>query len=189
LPERLEDTLAAPGARGSGHVTYAEGVFNGHRRYDRDGITPAYPFGFGLSYTSIELGQPTASSPTVAPGGEITVVVEARNVGDRPGSEVLQVYVRDVEASVPRPDRELRAFAKVHLEPGERAPVTLTIGPRDLAFWDTDRACWRAEAGLFELLVGRSSRDIVATIPVELTGEWTASASWWPPADRHADPA
>jgi beta-glucosidase len=180
LPARLEDTLAVPSAeRGTGHVRYGEGVLTGHRRYDREGIDPAFPFGFGLSYSTFAIGGPVVSTATVAPGASLTVQVEVTNTGSRAGSEVLQLYVTDVEASVPRPDRELRAFAKVHLDPGERRTVDLRVGPRDLAFWDTSAVCWRAEAGMFELHVGRSSRDLIGSAAVELLADWVVPASWW----------
>jgi beta-glucosidase len=174
MPASLEDTLAGVAARGSGHVRYEEGVFAGHRRYDRDDIEPVFPFGFGLSYTTFEVGPPVVDG--------LVVRVPVTNTGTRPGVETVQLYVRDVEASVERPERELRGFAKVALEPGETGTATIELGPRDLAFWDTAEGCWRAEAGTFELITARSSRDLVASTMVELTEDWTAPASWWGPA-------
>lgn len=180
LPARLEDTLAGVAARGSGHVAYTEGVFNGHRRYDRDGIDPAFPFGAGLSYTTFAIGAPAPSAVSLAPGQSLDVAVEVTNTGARAGSEVVQLYVRDVDSRVARPDRELRGFAKVTLAPGETATASIPLGPRDLAFWDTEQSSWVAEPGQFELLVGRSSRDITGLATVELTGEWRVPATWSP---------
>lgn len=180
MPARLADTLAVPPhERGAGHVAYEEGVLNGHRRYDREGIEPAFPFGFGLSYTTFAIGAPVPSTTTLGPGESFVVDVEVANTGSRAGSEVVQLYITDAEASVPRPDRELRAFAKVHLDPGERRKVALSVGPRDLAFWDTTGPSWRAEAGTFELHVGRSSRELTGSATVELRADWTVPASWW----------
>jgi beta-glucosidase len=87
--------------------------------------------------------------------------------------------VRDVEAGVERPERELRGFAKVALEPGATGTATIPLGPRDLAFWDERAEGWRAEAGTFELIAARSSRHPVGSTTIELTDDWTAPASWW----------
>jgi beta-glucosidase len=179
MPASLEDTLAGVAARGSGHVAYAEGVFTGHRRYDRDGIEPVFPFGHGLSYTTFDHGPPVPSTATLAPGEGVTVQVEVTNTGTRPGVETVQLYVRDVEATVERPERELRGFAKVALEPGATGTATITLGPRDLAFWDAGTGGWRAEAGIFELVAACSSRHAVGSATIELTGDWAVPASWW----------
>ncbi|MDZ4826448.1 MAG: glycoside hydrolase family 3 C-terminal domain-containing protein, partial [Actinomycetota bacterium] len=144
LPKRLEDTPAFtnyPGERGQ--VRYGEGVFVGYRWYDTREIEPQFCFGHGLSYTTFEIGEPTWN------GSEVTVRVT--NTGKRPGAEVVQCYVRDVEASVARPLQELKAFAKVMLEPGEHRDVTFTLDDRAFAFWDVDRSDWTAEPGDFEL--------------------------------------
>jgi beta-glucosidase len=179
LPASIEDTLAGVATRGAGHVAYGEGVFTGHRRYDRDGIEPAFPFGFGLSYTTFAMGPPVASPSALCPGEGLTVHVDVTNTGARAGVETVQLYVRDVEASVERPDRELRGFAKVALEPGETATATIELGPRDLAFWDEVAGCWCAEAGTFELIAARSSRHPVASTTVELGQDWVVPATWW----------
>jgi beta-glucosidase len=180
FPAALEDTLADPSSRGSGHVPYPEGVFAGHRRYDRDSADPRFPFGHGLSYSTFTLGPPAVSRTMIGPGDGVVVHVDVTNTGDRGGSEVVQLYVLDMEASVPRAERELRGFAKVQLAPGETRTVEIALGPRDLAFWDERDGCWRAEAGTFELIVGRSSRALTGSVTIELTGDWTAPASWWP---------
>ena len=177
MPASLDDTLAGVATRGSGHVRYEEGVFAGHRRYDRDGIEPVFPFGFGLSYTTFAPGPPVASASAIGPGEGVTVQVPVTNTGSRPGVETVQLYVRDVEASVPRPDLELRAFAKVALEPGETGTATIALGPRDLAFWDEDARGWRSEKGTFELVAARSSRHLTGSTTIELTDDWTAPPS------------
>jgi beta-glucosidase len=179
LPAAIEDTLAGVATRGSGHVAYGEGVFAGHRRYDRDGIEPAFPFGFGLSYTTFAMGAPVASPSALRPGEGVTVHVDVTNTGTRAGVETVQLYVRDVEASVERPERELRGFAKVALEPGETGTAAIQLGPRDFAFWDEAAGCWCAEAGTFELIAARSSRHPVASTTVELDEDWVVPATWW----------
>jgi beta-glucosidase len=175
LPRRIEDTpafLDVPPEPGV--LRYQEGVFCGHRWYDARLVEPAFPFGHGLSYTRFIVGAPEVAATTVDPGGSIDVTVEVANVGDRRGSEVVQLYVADAEASVRRPDRELRGFAKVTLDPGESALVGFTLGMRDLAFWDRRAHAWRAEAGDFAIHVGRSSRELPGIAEVTLTADWTS---------------
>jgi len=112
-------------------------------------------------------------------GGDLNVTVEAevRNAGAVAGQEVVQLYVRDPEASVARPERELAAFAKVSLEPGEARTVRLTLGAEALSFWDPTRQRWVAEAGAYEAHVGGSSRDLRTAAAFTLEREHTASAA------------
>ena len=114
---------------------YPEGVFTGHRWYDAREIEPAFPFGFGLGYTSWAVTTPVAPAP-IAAGEAADVRVRVANTGDRRGRAVVQVYVGHPHASVPRPARELRAFEKVALDPGEARELTFELGMRDLAYWD-----------------------------------------------------
>ena len=155
MPARLEDTPAfLDTPPDPGVLRYQEGTFAGHRWYDARGIEPAFPFGFGLSYASCTVGPPRVAAPTVEPGGMVEVDVEVTNTSDRAGSEVVQLYVGDPDASVRRPPRELRTFAKVHLAPGETRDVRLRLTMRDLAFWDPVTSAWVAEAGDFLALGG-----------------------------------
>ena len=179
FPARLEDDPVHPEHPDrqypgeDGHVEYQEGLYIGYRHVDRAGLTPLFPFGFGLSYTTFELGAPRPSAETVQPDGELTVTVPVRNTGDRAGQTVVQLYVRDPEARLERPSKELKAFAKVTLQPGESRDVTLTLHMRALAYFDDTREAWVAEPGDFELLVGTSSADLPHTVRVRLEGEWT----------------
>jgi beta-glucosidase len=134
-----------------------------------------------LAYTTVDIGAPVAAARTLAPGEGVSVRVDVTNTGSRPGIETVQLYVRDVEAGVERPVRELRGFAKVALAPGATGIATITLGPRAFAFWDDAARCWRAEAGAFELIAARSSRDLVGSTTIELTDDWMAPASWWEP--------
>jgi beta-glucosidase len=161
FPMRIEDTPAFtnyPGERGK--VRYGEGVFVGYRWYDTRHIEPRFCFGHGLSYTMFDLDKPEWDDATQ------TVRVRVTNTGDRRGAEVVQCYVRDIEAAVARPTQELKAFAKVWLEPGEHTDVALTLDDRAFAFWDPELHDWRVEPGEFELRVGTSSRDIRHRIAV-----------------------
>ena len=161
FPRRLQDNPAYINYPGeNGQVHYGEGIFVGYRYYEKKQIEPLFPFGFGLSYTTFSYASLSLSASEIAPGETLRVSVEITNSGQRAGQEVVQLYIRDTVASVQRPEKELKAFAKVHLEPGERRTVTLDIGREALAYYDTLKRAWVAEAGEFEVLIGSSSRDI-----------------------------
>jgi beta-glucosidase len=167
FPLRLEDTPAYLDFPGDGdRVRYGEGVYIGYRWYDARDLPVAFPFGHGLSYTTFRFDDARASAATFADLDGVTVTVDVTNTGSRAGSEVVQVYVRDVEASVRRPAKELRGFAKVRLEPGETQAVEVRLEPRAFAFWDVRRHAWVTEAGAFEILIGSSSAAIHAVVPV-----------------------
>lgn len=168
IPHRLEDTpafLHHPGERGQ--ERYGEGVFIGYRWYDTRDLAPRYPFGFGLSYTRFSYGAAEAEV-TAADLHRVVVRVPVTNVGERPGSEVVQLYVSDAEASVRRPAQELKAFHKIWLEPGETEVVELHLDTRSFAFWDVAAHGWTVEPGTFHLRVGSSSRDIRTTATIAL---------------------
>jgi beta-glucosidase len=121
--------------------------------------TPLYPFGHGLSYTTFAYGAPRLSATTLRPGETLRVDVDVTNTGARAGSEVVQLYVQDLVASVTRPVKELRAFRRVTLGPGERRTVSFTLRPDDLAFYDL--AMRRVvEPGFFKVFVGTSSAEV-----------------------------
>lgn len=161
FPARLEDNPAFINYPGeNGRVRYGEGIFVGYRYYETKHVAVAFPFGYGLSYTSFGYSNLRLAADTIGPDDRLDVTVDITNTGSRAGKEVVQLYVRDVEARVRRPFKELKAFAKVALEPGTTTTVGLAIDRRSLAFWDDARHAWVAEAGEFELLVGGSSQDI-----------------------------
>lgn len=161
FPKRLEDTPAFVNYPGGKDVHYGEGIFVGYRYYDAKEIAPLFPFGHGLSYTEFAYSD-LQVTPTIRPGEPVAVSVTVKNVGDRAGKEVVQLYVRDAAASLPRPPKELKRFAKISLAPGEAQTVRFELDERDLAFYDPYRKAWVAEPGEFEVLIGRSSRDIRA---------------------------
>jgi len=125
-------------------------------RYIDEEVTPLYPFGWGLSYTTLDYGQPSIERPRVAANGKIEIAVPITNSGNRAGQEVVQLYVRQLVASRSRPQRLLKAFEKVTVQPGETRIVKLTIAARDLGFHD-DAGLYRIEPGPFEVYVGGSS--------------------------------
>lgn len=170
FPVRLEDNpsyINFPGE--NGRVLYGERLFVGYRYYDKKGIATLFPFGFGLSYTTFEYGKLQLSATGIGPDETLMVSLDVTNTGSRRGQEVVQLYVRDVEARLQRPQKELKAFAKVALEPGERTTVTLPLTRESLAYFDDRAGEWIAEAGTFEILAGASSQDIRATALFELT--------------------
>lgn len=160
FPKRLQDNpayLNYPGENGK--VYYGEGLFVGYRYYDKKDITPLFPFGYGLSYTTFEYRNLVLD----ASGDWIRISVDVQNTGSRAGKETVQVYVHDVKSRLVRPEKELKAFAQVSLEPGETKTVTLALDEESLSYYDPAAKGWVAEAGEFDVLVGASSRDIRLT--------------------------
>ena len=156
IPKRLEDTPAFSHHPGTdGRAVYAEGLFIGHRWYDREGIEPLFPFGFGLGYTTF-----TLDTATVAGGIEhgVTVDVDVTNTGDRRGSDVVQVYVEPPAGDPARPLRHLAAFGRVELDAGESGTVGVTLDRRAFASWIDGE--WVVPPGEHTIHVGRSSADL-----------------------------
>ena len=166
-PVHSQDHEIYPGL--AGKVRYEEGVFVGYRHYDRQGIAPLFPFGFGLSYTSFALSDLAIDDSGFEAEGVVGVSVTVTNIGARAGSEVVQLYVGDEAASVPRPLKELKAFTKVQLAPGETTRVKLSLKDRDFAFYGTAARHWLVEPGAFTLMVGTSATDIKLTGTVRRT--------------------
>ncbi|MEE8390480.1 MAG: glycoside hydrolase family 3 C-terminal domain-containing protein [Anaerolineae bacterium] len=164
FPKRIQDNPAYinyPGENGKVH--YGEGIFVGYRYYDKKDIEPLFPFGYGLSYTTFAYKNLALNADEYMPGDEVQVSVDVENTGPRTGKEIVQLYVRDTESSLARPEKELKAFAKVTLEPGETKTVTFTLDQDALSFYDPVKKQWVAEPGEFQVLVGGSSRDIHLT--------------------------
>ncbi len=167
IPVRLEDTQSFTNFPGEhGHVRYGEGLFVGYRGFDARRQDVSFPFGHGLSYTTFEYG-----AAAVTAGDDPTVTVTLTNIGDRAGSEVVQVYVSLPSSAVSRAPRELKGFAKVFLEPGESREVRIVVRRSDLAYWDTRVDAWVVEGGAYTLEVGASSRDIRVTATAEVAGD------------------
>jgi beta-glucosidase len=161
FPRRIEDSTAYGHYPGENlHVEYGEGIFVGYRGFDRKKVEPLFPFGHGLSYTTFEYGGLTVTPSKVKADGKVEVGLQVRNTGPRVGAEVVQLYVHDVESSLPRPEKELKGFGRVTLEPGETRKLTVTLDRSAMQFFDPGKGDWVAERGAFEVLVGASSRDI-----------------------------
>ena len=155
FPRRLEDSPAhAIGQYNDQDCEYREGLLVGYRYYDTRKVEPLFPFGHGLSYTKFTYSNLKVDPKTLEARVDIT------NAGKCKGKEVVQLYVHDVECSVPRPVKELKGFAKVELAPGETKRITFRLTERDLAFYSVATKRWVAEPGDFDILVGSSSRDI-----------------------------
>ncbi len=168
IPLKLADHpsyLDFPGE--NGHVRYGEGLYVGYRGFDAREQAVSYPFGFGLSYTTFAYGE--ASATATAAGIEVRVPVT--NSGGRDGREVVQVYVSLPGSAVRRAPRELKAFAGADIRAGETAEVVLSIERDDLAYWDTRLGRWVVEGGAYQLAVGASSRDLRATVTVDVAGD------------------
>lgn len=148
---------------------YNEGIFVGYRYTDRHKLTPLFPFGHGLSYTTFKYGRATLSAKEMTADGTITVTVPVTNTGKREGSEVVQLYISDLRSSLPRPVKELKGFNKVSLKAGETKTVEFTIGKEALSFFDADKHQWIAEPGKFEVLIGASASDIRTKAGFELS--------------------
>lgn len=170
FPLRLADTPAYLNHPGEGdEVRYGEGMYIGYRWYDSRRMPTQFPFGFGLSYTTFEYGPPRVASRSRRDIDGITLEVEITNTGPVAGAEVIQVYVSDDSSSVPRPCKELKGFAKVHLEPGQSATATIPLDFRSFAFWHPTHKRWVTESGAFTILVGASSLDIRGSVTIELS--------------------
>jgi beta-glucosidase len=143
------------------HVKYAEGIYVGYRYFDKHGIAPQYPFGYGLSYTNFGYSdlkiQPGAGSDQAQ---TFEVSLKIRNDGKRAGAEVVELYVHDGHSSVDRPVKELKGFRRVELAPGQSGDVTFTLDRGALSYYSTEKKAWVAEPGKFEVLVGASAADI-----------------------------
>jgi beta-glucosidase len=172
FPRKLSDNPSYLNFPGEGdRVEYREEIFVGYRYYDKKNIEPLFPFGFGLSYTTFEYSDLQISKKEILDNETVDVTVRVKNTGNMTGKEIVQLYVRDVESSVIRPEKELKGFEKIELKPGEEKTVSFILDKRAFAYYNTDIQDWHVESGEFEILIGRSSRDIALrdTITVKST--------------------
>lgn len=147
---------------------YNEGIFVGYRWVDKEKTKPLFSFGHGLSYTTFAYGKAVADKKVMGQDETLTITLPVTNTGCREGSEVIQLYISDLQSSLPRPVKELKGFSKVKLAPGETREVTFTIGKEALSFFDDTRHEWVAEPGKFEAWIGASSTDIRNKVAFEL---------------------
>lgn len=171
FPKKLEDTPAFKfgDMPGNGlNVEYKEGIFVGYRYYDTFDVEPQFAFGHGLSYTTFSLSNIKINNKILTEGNKINVSVTLANTGDYDGSEIVQLYIEDVNSSVKRPHKELKEFKKVFLKQGERKEINFQIDESMLAFYDTAIKGFKAEAGQFKIHIGNSSDNIQLSAGFEL---------------------
>ena len=160
---RLEDNPTYPNYYpndGDKRVKYNEGIFVGYRHYDKAGVKPLFPFGFGLSYTTFKFSDLSIAPSSTTGDQPVTVSFNVTNTGNREGAEVAELYVSDHHANVSRPVKELKGFAKVNLKPGETQKVSLTLDGRALSYYDSKTRRGKASPGEFEVMVGKSAAEI-----------------------------
>jgi len=143
-------------------LEYKESVLVGYRWYETKGIEPLYPFGFGLSYTTFEIGKAKAPK-SVADDKPIKVTVRVENTGKVAGAEVVQLYVSENNPTVLRPKKELKRYEKVQLAPGEKKTISFELSKRDFAFWNDKTHAWQTNKGEYTIHVGNSSANITST--------------------------
>jgi len=170
---------------GTKNVTYREGVFVGYRGYEHAGTKPLFPFGYGLSYTTFRYqnltvrqvaaaaAKDSASNSTLA----YQVSFDVTNAGAREGAEVAEVYVGEDHPAVPRPERELKGFARVDLRPGQTQRVKVTLDRRAFAYYDTGAQEWHVDPGTFTILVGRSADQVELKTSIDLSASQAATGT------------
>ncbi|MBB6676077.1 glycoside hydrolase family 3 C-terminal domain-containing protein [Cohnella lubricantis] len=161
FPLTLEDCAATPFfPMGPDLVEYRESIYVGYRYYDKARRDVLYPFGHGLSYTKFEYAELRLSRRRMTDTEELTVSCKVKNAGSRAGRETVQLYVKDVQSTIFRPERELKGFEQLELAPGEEKSVTLMLDRRAFAYYNVELRDWQVESGEFEIQLGASSRDI-----------------------------
>jgi beta-glucosidase len=173
MPKRFEDSPAFGHYPGENlEVDYAEGIYVGYRYFDTKNVEPAFPFGFGLSYSKFEYSDLKVSHFIRFDGSRKTegdgVTLKVKNTGSRDGAEVVQLYVHDGHSKIDRPVHELKGFERVELKAGESKQVQFDLDRIALSYWSPEKKDWVADPGKFEVQVGSSSRDIRLKAPLEL---------------------
>lgn len=162
FPADIKDAPAMENFPGTeGQVRYREGIFIGYRHYENKGIKPLFPFGHGLSYTEFKYQNLQLNGEQFSSGSLIKVTIEVTNTGRRAGTEVVQLYLEDLESALPRPPKELKGFKKIQLQPGETAKIGFILSESDLVYYDDTQGDWVVEPGDFKVKIGRSSADII----------------------------
>jgi beta-glucosidase len=188
FPLKLSDTPAYlnwPG--GAGKVQYGEGLFIGYRYYDAKELPVLFPFGHGLSYTTFAYSNPKVSAKTFRDVDGLTVTVDVTNTGDMAGKEIVQVYVHDCASGLVRPEKELKGFAKVALQPGETKSVAIKLDFRAFAYYHPKYKQWITEDGDFDILIASSAADIRYTLEATLEStlnlpcflDWASTIREW----------
>ena len=163
FPKRLSDSPAHKSEKtfpGAEKVFYEEGIFVGYRYFEYNNIKPLFPFGYGLTYTTFKYNKIKMENDLISGDEIIRVSVELENTGDIEGAEVVQLYLHDIESSLPRPFKELKGFKKILLKPKQKETISFELNRKDLAFFDDDLNDWAVENGRFKILIGSSSEEI-----------------------------
>jgi beta-glucosidase len=169
FPQKLSDNPSFLNFPGDGDkVEYKEGIFVGYRYYDKKEIDPLFPFGYGLSYTNFEYSNLIIDKKEIKDTETVSVRLKVKNSGSVPGKEVVQLYIKDVASTVSRPGKELKGFEKVELQPGEQKTVTFVLDKRSFAYYNVHLKDWHVETGEFEVLIGKSSREIVLSDKIQV---------------------
>jgi beta-glucosidase len=169
FPIKLSDTPAYlnwPG--GAGEVRYGEGLFIGYRYYDAKQMPVLFPFGYGLSYTTFAYSNANVSAKTFKDVDGVAVTVDVTNTGEYAGKEIVQVYVHDQKSGLVRPEKELKGFAKVELQPGETQSVSIELDFRAFSYYHPEYKQWITEDGDFDILIAASAADVRQTLTVTL---------------------
>lgn len=179
FPVQLSDNSSYLNFPGDGDlVKYKEGIYVGYRYYDKKKLRPLFPFGHGLSYTTFEYSGLVLDKDEMDDTDSVNVSVNIKNTGSRVGKETVQLYVRDVHCSVSRPEKELKGFVKVALKPGEEKTVTFRLDKRSFAYFNVEMNNWHVETGEFEILVGKSSADIVLKRTIRVNSTITIAKTY-----------
>jgi beta-glucosidase len=169
FPQKLSDNPSFLNFPGDGDkVEYKEGIFVGYRYYDKKEIDPLFPFGYGLSYTNFEYSNLIIDKKEIKDTETVSVRLKVKNSGSILGKEVVQLYIKDVASTVSRPGKELKGFEKVELQPGEQKTVTFVLDKRSFAYYNVHLKDWHVETGEFEVLIGKSSREIVLSDKIQV---------------------
>ncbi|MGO4539697.1 beta-glucosidase [Paenibacillus sp. 2TAB19] len=179
FPMKVSDNPSYLFFPGSGdRVEYREGLYVGYRYYDAKQTKPLFPFGHGLSYTTFDYSNLTIDRKEINDTETVNVQVTVTNTGLRAGKEIVQLYVRDVASTIDRPDKELKGFAKLELQPGEQKTVMIELDKRSFAYYNVELKDWHVESGQFAVLIGRSSEDIVLSDTLNVTSTVELQATY-----------
>jgi len=169
FPLRLEDNPSYLSfGKDNETVEYREGVFVGYRYYESKAMDVLFPFGHGLSYTTFQYSNLELNKTTMLDSEELSVSVDVENTGGRAGKEVVQLYVSPKSNTIVRPAKELKGFEKIELQPSEKRTVTFTLNKRSFAYWNTEIADWHIDNGMYEVQIGKSSKETVLSEEVEI---------------------
>ena len=157
-------------------VEYREGLYVGYRYFDSVDKEVLFPFGHGLSYTEFTYSEMKISQQKISENDTVTVSCKVKNTGKRSGKEIIQLYVRDIDSTVYRPEKELKGFDKIELQSGEEKEVSFILDRRSFAFYDTESTDWQIETGEFEILLGASSRDIRLKDTITVNSSYTGTS-------------